>query len=153
MEFQCLAYAAGQGPIMGRGQGDVTGYCLMCEHYIRISYAQQVMRGRMRQMQREAGLCDGSRPVCVWGSCRDVQKLQAELREAGVTIRMHEAMPLASPRTWAKRQLHRTARVAQIKASFSYIFAYHAGVFGDVQVLLLGFQPSCRDAICNAFAG
>ena len=113
-------------------------YCCIFQEFQRLAYAagQACVTGH--------GLCDGSRPVCVWGSRRDVQKFQAKLREAGVTIRMHQAMPMASPRTWAKRQLHRTARVAEIKASFLYTFAYHAGVFGDVQVLLLGAPASPR---------
>ena len=86
-------------------------------------------------------------------SRRDVQKWHATLREAGVSIRTVEAMPPASPRTWANRQLHRTARVEEVKGLFIYTFAHHAGVFGVVQVLLLGCQPSCRDAFCNARAG
>ena len=53
MESRCLALAAGQQPIFGQGRGDVRGYCLWCENYIRWSFVQQVQRGRVRQMQRE----------------------------------------------------------------------------------------------------
>jgi len=53
MEFKCLARCAGLEPVFGKGQGDVNGYCLACENFIKMSYQHQVMKGRMRQSQKE----------------------------------------------------------------------------------------------------
>jgi len=52
MDFKCLAFASGAEPIFGQGAGDVHGYCLVCEYYVKMSYAQQRRTGYVRCMQR-----------------------------------------------------------------------------------------------------
>jgi len=48
---ECKAVAQGLQQIWDQGAGDVTGYCLVCENYIKTSYLAQVAKGRERQEQ------------------------------------------------------------------------------------------------------
>ena len=73
MEYKCLARCAGVVPIFDKGEGDVTGYCLACEHYVKLSYQHQVMQGRVRQLQKEleAHIRESIRKSIKVGRCTD----------------------------------------------------------------------------------
>jgi len=49
--LECKARKQGLQQIWDQGTGDVAGYCLVCENYIKTSYLVQVMKGRERQEQ------------------------------------------------------------------------------------------------------
>jgi len=52
MELECKARLSGQEPIFGQGAGDVAGYCLECENFIKWFYIMQVRQGQQRQQQQ-----------------------------------------------------------------------------------------------------